>query len=252
MKVKSNSKLLGWLFKKINITPYDGYLYFKFEINPHYRKGQDMLNKVHFKILAYCFVSRLVWNGEYRADAIDAIKKANLTFGYGMVNRLGQLLHKNTDVGIDKIKQINGFNNYISGCFNLSGDYVGDIRFCWFFVRQGYVSDRKYAGVFFHQQKQQYYGSTANMGGAGFAIHDKEFQPEWRPTPGEIEWEWVAKYCKAKGIKTRYMTMQRFLEIVDMEQFVAFIPYKKRGESFIGHLGQARLSAKRLIEYLSK
>jgi hypothetical protein len=37
-----------------------------------------------------------------------------------------------------------------------------------------------------------------------------------------------------------------------MEQFVAFIPYKKRGENFIGYLGQARLSAKRLIEYLTK
>ena len=35
MRIKSNSKLFGWLFKILNTTPFDGELLLKFELLPN-------------------------------------------------------------------------------------------------------------------------------------------------------------------------------------------------------------------------
>lgn len=251
IKIKSTSKVFGWLFNLLNTTPFDGYIFFKVEVNPNYKKGNDILNKIYFKFFHLYFVSRIMWNENYDMARIDLIKKAHLNFGFFVINSLGRMIHSELDVDIEKIKQISALPKYGSGVFNHSKEYVGDIRYAWFWVRQGYYADRVHAGVFFHPAKNHYYGGLKGIG-SSFGIGDKSFDENWVPLELDIKWEWVVKFCKAHGLAYKHLNIEQFLQLVPMKDFVNEIPFKERGRDVIMHIGQAKLAARNMVAFLSK
>jgi len=176
MKIKSTG-ISAWLFRKLNTTPFDGYLVFKFQVFPHLPRKKNFLNKTYFKFLSVYFVSRIIWNGDYIKKRIEAIKDANMQFGFVVLNKKGEVIQRQMDVTIEKMKFADGLSHYHSGVFNLSGQYIGSIREAYFFARQGYVADRRYPGVFFNPSNNKYYGHTIK-GGGSFGIGDKIFDKE--------------------------------------------------------------------------
>lgn len=254
MKIKSTSKLFGWLFKALNTTPYDGYIIFKFDLMPFrvYRVGEheSHLNKHYFSILAYKFVSRIVWNGKYIPERIEEIKKNNMQTGFVVIGgKSGQVVSRQMNVSVDDLERINAFPNYRAGVFNMAENYIGDLRFIWSMINKGYIADPRYTGIFFHQQKRIYFAHTLKTA-AGFGIGDKLFDPAWVPAPHEIKWEWIVKYCKSHNIRVPD-NIQGFLNSAEYSDLLSVIPFKQRGAKEISTLNEARFAARSFLNYVN-
>ena len=254
MRIRSTSKLFGWLFKIINKTPFDGELILKFELMPNraYQiNGMDSyLNQLYFSILDYKFVSRIIWNGEYMQERIDLIKNQGMMqFGYAMFGpKSGQVIARKMNIDVSEIKRVNAFPNYHAGVFNMQENYVGEIRFAYGMVSRGYKADLKYSGLFYHPEKKFYFAHTGTIA-ESFSIEDKVFNEDWAPDETNINWEWIVRYCKSKHIAVPG-SVYEFEGMADFKELIPFISYNKRGSAQITNLKEAKLSAKNFLSYM--
>ena len=252
--IKSDNKYFGWLFRRMNNTPFDGTVLFQFEPYHLFGNGQPgILVKSMWRVFGYILTCRMIPNadGIMLKDRVLKMVEAGVKFGYVIVNKHGDVIDRQLNISPEKLQKMGAQQNCISGCFNASSEFIGDLVATYRLVVQGYRPDRIHMGIWFHRAKAAY--CCAADVGTLFSLGNMEFDRYWKPDHANVEWKWVMRFCKIKGIKKVPLSLNDFYSRgFSVNDIIKVIPYNQRGDKKIENLNQAKYSARKLQEYISQ